>query len=349
LRVDGKVIGTLAIYSAEAFAIDAEEEKLLTELADDLAFGIANLRASIEQKRIQGAMRHLSRHDVLTGLPNEAQFVDLLAEAIEIGALTGKPFALLQTNIERLNEINDALGFSHGDQLLQEFGIRLKSAASTDAIAARLRGDEFAILMPGQGLTEALSQIQRVADVLKEPFQIADIPLDVSVKIGVALYPGHGSTPHELLRHVDIALNHAKKKGVMHSVFSPEQDRGQSGQLAVAGELRQAIENGDLLLYLQPKVEIATGKVCGAEGLVRWKHAERGLIPPSEFIGLAEHTGLIGPLTEWVIETGLRLNRTWAVQGCALPIALNLSARNLRDENLLQKIRKLKTVWDGAP
>lgn len=105
---------------------------------------------------------------------------------------------------------------------------------------------------------------------------------------------------------------------------------------------------GDLLLYLQPKVEMATGRLCGAEGLVRWKHAERGLIPPGEFIGLAEHTGLIKPLTEWVIETALRLNQAWQRQGCALPIAVNLSARNLRDENLLEKIRHLQTTWGVA-
>jgi EAL domain-containing protein (putative c-di-GMP-specific phosphodiesterase class I) len=119
--------------------------------------------------------------------------------------------------------------------------------------------------------------------------------------------------------------------------------------LTIAGELRRAIEGGDLLLYLQPKVEFATGRVCGAEGLVRWKHAERGLIPPIEFISLAEHTGLIKPLTEWVIETAMRLIQGWERQGCALPIAVNLSARNLREDDLLERIRLLQSTWGIAP
>ncbi len=119
--------------------------------------------------------------------------------------------------------------------------------------------------------------------------------------------------------------------------------------MTVAGELRRAIEGGDLELYLQPKVEIVSGRVCGAEGLVRWRHAERGMIPPGEFIGLAESTGLIRPLTEWVVETAFRLNHAWSTRGCALPIAVNLSARNLRDESLLERLRQLQAVWNLAP
>ena len=149
---------------------------------------------------------------------------------------------------------------------------------------------------------------------------------------------------------MDVAVHEAKKMGRRHVVFDPAQfqDQDQSRRLMIASELRRAIEGGDLLLYLQPKVEFASGRVCGAEGLVRWKHAERGLIPPGEFIGLAEHTGLIKPLTEWVIETALRLIKGWESQGCALPIAVNLSARNLRDESLLEKIRQLRATWGVA-
>jgi len=145
-----------------------------------------------------------------------------------------------------------------------------------------------------------------------------------------------------------IAVHLAKKKGVAHVVFNPAQTSDQSRRLTIASELRRAIEGGDLRLYLQPKVEMSTGRVCGAEGLVRWKHAEHGLIPPGEFIGLAENTGLIKPLTEWVIETAMRLNQGWERQGCALPIAVNISARNLRDGNLLEMIRRLQATWGVA-
>lgn len=348
LRVGGEVIGALAIYAIETDSFDPDEVALLTESADDLAFGIATLRARAEQQKTQQAMHRLTRYDALTGLPNETQFTELLSAAIETGTQFNQPFTVLQTNIEQLSEINDALGFSQGDQLLREFGARLSSVAPASATVARLRGDEFAILLPHSSAGAAITLVQRLEEALAQPFPMADIALDVSVKTGVTLFPAHGMTPHDLYRHMDIAVHQAKKKGLGHVIFDPTQNQDQLQRLNVAGELRRAIEGGDLSLYLQPKVEIATGRVCGAEGLVRWRHAERGLILPGEFIALAEHTGLIKPLTEWVIETGLRLNHAWARQGCALPIAVNISARNLRDDNLLEKIRHLQAAWGVA-
>ena len=348
LRVDGEIIGGLAIYAAEPDSFGLDEATLLTESTDDLAFGIATLRARAEQQRIQEAMHRLTRYDALTGLPNETHFAEFLTAAIDVGERLKQSFAVLQTNIEELSEINDVLGFSHGDQLLREFGTRLSAAAPASAMVARLRGNEFAILLPDSDANGAVTMVQRLEEVLAQPFPIADISLDVFARIGVALFPAHGSTPHDLFRHMDIAVRQARKKGVRHVIFEPGQIQDRSHRLTIAGELRRAIEGGDLLLYLQPKVEIATGRVCGAEGLVRWKHAKRGLVMPGEFIGLAEHTGLIKPLTEWVIETGFRLNHAWARKGCALPIAVNLSARNLRDENLLERIRHLRSTWGVA-
>lgn len=348
LRINGEVIGALAIYADEPDAFDSDEVTLLTESADDLAFGIATLRARAEQQKIQEAIHRLNRYDALTGLPNETQFTEFLVASIEAGKRLKQSFAVLQTNIERLSEINNTLGFSHGDQLLREFGARISTVAPVSAMVARLRGDEFAILLPDGNASAAITMVQSLEDVLTRPFPVADIALDVSAKIGIALFPQHGATPHDLLRHMDIAIHQAKKKGVKHAIFDPDLNQDQSRRLTMAGELRRAIEGGDLLLYLQPKVEITTGRLCGAEGLVRWKHAERGLIQPGEFIGLAEQTGLIKPLTEWVIETALRLNQAWQREGCALPIAVNLSARNLRDENLVEEIRHLQTTYGVA-
>jgi len=350
LRVGGVVIGALAIYGADPASIEANEVTLLSESADDLAFGIANLRTRAQQQQVQEAMHRLSRFDALTGLPNETHFTEVLTAAIEAGKRLKQPFAVLQADIERLSEINDFLGFHHGDQLLLAFGSRLRAAAPAGALVARLRGDEFAILLPNSQAKEAIDMVTLLEDMLVQPFSIADIPLDVTAAIGVALFPEHGSSTHDLFRHMDIAMHEAKKQGRRHVVFDQAryQERDQTHRLMIAGELRRAIEGGDLLLYLQPKVEFATGRVCGAEGLVRWKHAERGLIPPGEFIGLAEHTGLIKPLTEWVIEAALRLIKGWEPQGFALPIAVNLSARNLRDESLLEKIRQLRAIWGVA-
>ncbi|MDE2584511.1 MAG: EAL domain-containing protein [Betaproteobacteria bacterium] len=349
LRVAGEVIGALAIYDTRPHAFGADETVLLTESSEDLAFGINNLRTRAEQLHNQEAMHRLTHFDNLTGLPNEMQFAETLTATLVEARQLERPFALLQANIEHLSELNDALGFRHGDQLLCEFGNRLRALMPYPATVARLRGDEFAVLLPDSEASGALAAVKLLEHHLETPFRIADISLEVSAKIGVALFPDHGTTPHDLFRHVDIAVHLAKKKGLGHVVFDPAQNPDHSRRLTIASELRRAIEQGDLHLYLQPKVEIASGRLCGAEGLVRWQHPERGLIPPVEFVGLAENTGLIKPLTEWVVGTALRLNHAWTEQGCALPIAVNLSAHNLRDERLLDRIRHLLAAWKIAP
>ncbi len=348
LLVNGEIIGGLVIYAAEPDSFGVDEVALLTDSADDLAFGISTLRTRAEQRKNQEEMIKLTRFDILTGLPNETQFAELVSISIDTYKRNNSCFALLQIDVERLSEINLALGFSQGDKILRELSIRLAKAIPESAMLARLRGDEFAILLPGCDVNSAIRTVHRIEALLAIPFPIADIELDVSIKSGIAFFPAHGSTTHDLLRHLDIAVHHAKRKGVNYIVFDQARNKDQSQRLVMAGQLRRAIENQELALYLQPKVRLRDGKICGAEGLVRWRHPEHGIIPPIEFIGLAEHTGLIKPLTEWVIEAALRLNQEWQKDGCALPIAINLSTRNLREENLLENIRYLHSVWDVA-
>ena len=347
LHVEGKTIGAIAVYASEKDAFGDKEVALLSEMADDLAFGLSTLRGREEKKKTRLAIERLTRFDTLTELPNETQFVEFIVAAINSGEQ--QAFTILQTNIERLNEINVALGFNQGDQLIKELGARLRQLAPGEAIVARLRGDEFGILLPDCGTEGAIACVQEIEKSLQSPFMISGIPIDVSVKIGVALFPLHGNTPHDLLRFTDMAAMQAKRQSADYVIFDPVQNQDQARHLNMAGELKHAIEAGDLRLYLQPKVEMSTGRVCGAEGLVRWKHATRGLIPPGEFISLAEHTGLIKPLTEWVVETALRLNQTWGKDGKALPIAVNLSSRNLRDDKLVGKILHLQEVFDAQP
>ena len=342
LFVGGKVIGVLSIYSDEADAFTGGEVELLEELAGDMAFGIASMRARMEQRRTQEAMHTLTYFDTLTGLPNATQFSSLLESSIESHGQSQRSFAVLQTNIGRLSEINDALGFAHGDQLLRAFAARMRHAAPESATVVRLRGDEFAILLPDSDAESALAQVRRLEEALAQPFPIADIPLDISVTIGIVLYPQHGTTPHDLYQHMDIAMRQARQADNTHAIYDPALGHIQPSRLSLASELRRAIEQGDLQLYLQPKVHIASGRVQGAEGLVRWPHASRGMIPPGEFIGLAEQTGLIRPLTDWVMEAGLRTAHALHGRGIRQPIAINLSARNLRDEHLLRKVQQLQ-------
>ncbi len=342
LFVGAKVIGVLSIYSDEADAFTDSEIALLEELSGDLAFGIASMRTRMAQRKTEEAMHALTYFDALTALPNATQFNQLLESSIESHGQSQRSFAVLQTNINRLSEINDALGFTHGDQLLRSLASRMRDAAPASATVARLRGDEFAVLLPDSDADSALALAHRLEEALAQPFPIADIPLDVSVTIGIVLYPQHGETSHDLYRHMDIAMRQARKAGSTQAVYDAARNHILPSRLSLASELRRAIDHGDLQLYLQPKTHIASGQVRGAEGLVRWQHPERGMIPPGEFIGLAEQTGLIRPLTDWVMEAGLRTARALHEQGVRQPIAINLSARNLRDEHLLRKVQLLQ-------
>lgn len=349
LHVDGTVIGALSIYDLEPDTFGDDEITLLTESAEDLAFGISSLRARMEQQRVHAAMQHMMRHDVLTGLPNAIEFTEALAAAVEGASAPVRPMAALQLNVERLGEINDVLGYIHGDQILRDFGQRLRECLPPHALVARLRGDEFAVLAPIQNSAEVLALTETLDASLSRPFPVADIELDVSANIGIALYPEHGSTAQELLRRMGKALYYAKANGLNQCLFDPSQQRDQTGRLKMAGELRRAISGGQLRLFLQPKVEMASGRVCGAEALVRWEHPQQGLILPGAFIGLAEQTGLIKPLTEWVIVAALDLLQDWQARGCAIPIAINLSARNFRDAQLFSKYRNWHAQRSVAP
>jgi len=345
LFIGTEVVGALCIYDTAPELFDAAEVTLLRESADDLAFGIATLRSHAEQERDREALHRLTHYDMLTGLPSALKFTEALGAAVELG----QPFAVLQVNIDRLREVNDALGFSQGDQLLRDFGARLRATAPAAALVARLRGDEFAILAPGCDRDASIAFAQRVGQALSAPFQVADIPLDVSSKTGVALFPDHGAAAHDLFRRMDIAVHQARQRGLHQAIFNPVSGADRPGRLSLASELRRAIEGEQLRLFLQPKVDMASGCVCGAEALVRWQHPERGMVSPLEFIELAEHTGLIKPLTEWMLTAVLRQNQAWALDGHALPIAVNLSARNLRDAELTDKITRLVAEYGVPP
>jgi diguanylate cyclase (GGDEF)-like protein/PAS domain S-box-containing protein len=349
LSVGDELIGALAIYDTEPGTFDDDQVTLLTESADDLVFGIATLRARAEQEKARAALHQLAHYDALTSLPNQAAFAAALDGAVSRGEHEGWPFAALQINIDRLREVNDALGFAHGDTMLREFALRLRAAAPQQALVARLRGDEFAILIPGGDRQAAAVVAQQLDERLALPFDIADIPLDVSFKIGIVLFPEHGATTHDVFRHMDIALHQARSRGAKHCFFDAQRHREQPIRLSLASELKRAIDGNQLRVYLQPQVDMRSDHVCGAEALVRWQHPQRGLVPPGEFIELAEHTGLIKPLTEWMLESVLRLSRDLARAVRALPIAVNLSARNLRDDGLLEHLSQQLARFQTAP
>ena len=334
LHVHGRLFGVLAIYSRDAEAFDDSEADLLDESAGDLAYGIAALRTRAENRRAQETILEMASRDRLTGLPNHLALEERPRRHMREEGAAERPLALLFLDLERFREINTALGYSQGDLLLQETSRRLRRVLGDAALVARMRGDEFAMLLPaGEGCAAA----RRVLTALDEPFLSRDLTLTLGASIGIAFYPEHGREPEHLIRHADVAMRQAKSADCRIAVYAASQEDG-ARRLAMASELKRAIERGELTLHYQPKLDMRSNELIGAEALVRWVHPRQGTIPPGEFIDLAEHTGLIRPLTEYVMSAALAQIRGWSESGLELPVAVNLSARNLQDAELLRKI-----------
>ncbi|HKQ00522.1 MAG TPA: EAL domain-containing protein [Actinomycetes bacterium] len=292
---------------------------------------------------------HQALHDALTGLPNRTLLRDRTNQAIRQADRELVSAALLLLDLERFKEVNDTLGHHYGDQLLVEVGQRLKAALRGVDTVARLGGDEFAVLLPRIETVEGAVWVARkLQAALAQPFLLEGLSLDVEASIGLALYPEHGDDSDELLQHADIAMYVAKETHAGFVLFQPSLDQHSPRRLALLGELRRGIDYQQLLLHYQPKVHAHTGQVLGVEALVRWQHPEHGLIPPNDFIPLAERTGLIGPLTHYVLDAALYQCRQWQQAGHELAIAVNVSARRLLDLHFPDEVAGLLASW-GIP
>jgi diguanylate cyclase (GGDEF)-like protein len=240
---------------------------------------------------------------------------------------------VLVLDLDRFKEVNDTLGHAVGDQLLREVGERLRIAAVPGATVSRFGGDEFAVLLPDADLPAAMRCAEQVHHALAQPLRLHDVVLSADVSIGVALAPMHGTDADSLLRHADVAMYSAKTAHRKTDVYASESDHHTASRLAMVGELKNAIAGDELRLFYQPKAEFRGGAVRSVEALVRWAHPRRGLVPPDEFISVAEQTGLIGSLTDWVLRTALCQQRAWLDEGIDLKVAINISPRSLDDES----------------
>jgi diguanylate cyclase (GGDEF)-like protein len=283
---------------------------------------------------------HDSLHDGLTGLPNRTLLAQRLEQALAAEAETET--ALLLIDLDRFKEVNDTYGHDYGDLVLGQFGQRLRDAVPRRATVARLGGDEFAVILPDTGsLAAVTAEARNVLAALEGPFHVDDVALDVEASIGVVMSGVHGKDGTTLLKRADIAMYVAKAEQVGVSVYDPTRDNHSPEQLALLGDLRRALDNGEFVLTYEPQMRIGDGAVVAAEALVRWQHPEHGLIHPHDFIPLAEHTGLIVPLTSFVLDSALAQARTWSDAGRRLTIAVNLSARNLLDPQLAGRVAAL--------
>lgn len=285
--------------------------------------------------------------DTLTGLPNRHLFQDRVEQAINRARRQGERTAVMIIDLDRFKEVNDTLGHHCGDLLLEEIAHRLRATLRESDTVARLGGDEFAVLLPSvSGAASAQRVASELGRVISESIVVEGVSLDTEASIGITLFPDHGADVSELLQRADVAMYTAKSDSLPFCVYGSEQDDYSPERLALVGELRRAIEQGELVLHYQPKVNLGDGELVGAEALVRWQHPERGLLAPSEFIPLAEHTSLIKPLTLLVLERGLEECRRWGSDGHVLSVAVNISARNLLDAEFADAVAASLERWD---
>ncbi len=315
-----------------------------------------------EWKQAQAALEYQALHDPLTGLPNRTLLFDRLEHAIPAAERAGTSVALLLIDLDRFKEINDTFGHHLGDGLLRELGPRLHGVLRrSDTISrlvdddldnlavARLGGDEFAVLLPNTPALGATLVAQRTLKTLEQPFSIEGQSLDVGGSIGIALYPAHGNDAETLLQHADVAMYEAKRSGSGYSLYESDKDPYSRSRIRLISDLRRAIERDELVLYYQPKADLDTGHITGVEALIRWEHPEEDFIPPLQVVELAEHTGLIHPLSSWVLRTAIRQCRAWHDLGLDVHVAVNLSTRSLHDQHLVALITRLLQRSNVSP
>lgn len=306
---------------------------------------ISVLRASEER------IRELSHFDPLTGLPNRMLLSQLLTQAL-VEARRSKGYgALLAIDLYRFTSINDTLGHEVGDELLRQVAARLRTALRAEDILARVGGDEFiAALLDIQKREHSALVAEKLLASLEAPFEIADNILHVGASIGIAVYPEDGMETSALLLSADVAMKRVQKDGETgYRLYSPEMNRRAKEQLRMESELRAAPAGGELQLYYQPKVSLRTGRIVGSEALIRWRHPQRGMVPPGDFIPMAEETGLILEIGTWALEAACRQLRAWLDAGLRVPpVAVNLSARQF-DKHLPTRIQEILERYDIDP
>jgi diguanylate cyclase (GGDEF)-like protein len=338
--------GVLELYlSYDPVAADIRRDLLIVYLL--LGGGLLTLYATLF-RIVAGAsrrLRHQALHDALTGLPNRTLLQRRAERALRGDALG----AILLIDLDRFKEVNDTLGHDHGDELLIEVAGRLRAALRAGDTLARLGGDEFAVLLDGLPDRGAVAELAcRLQDALRRPFALRGVAVDLEASIGVALYPVHGTDFGTLVQRADVAMYDAKRGRLGVATYSAERDPYSADRLGLLAELRRAITGDELVLHYQPKVALGSGEVIGVEALVRWQHPTRGLLPPVDFVPLAERTGAVAGLTRWVVGSALAQSRAWRDQGIDLPIAVNLAAANIVDAGLPDAIAGLLELH-GVP
>lgn len=323
-------------------AHSARTEEHLREANEHLV--VATVRAqtmtdAAEQATVQ--MTHVAEHDFLTGLPNRMLLTDRLAQAITLAQRHGKQVALMFLDLDHFKQINDSLGHEVGDQLLRSVAKRLQTCVRFSDTVSRQGGDEFVVLLPEVDEAQGAVLIaDKLIEAMAEPHIIAGHRLNVTLSIGISLYPDDGKDVEMMVRNADIAMYNAKKRGRNnYQVFTPDMNARAAARRSIEKGLRQALDQGRFVLHYQPKVNLATGAITGAEALLRWQRSDHRLVSPTRFMRIAEECGLILPIGKWVLREACRQTQAWLQAGLELgQIAVNVSAKELLGKDFLADV-----------
>lgn len=331
LQKDGKVLGTFAFYYREdgPFVASSFHQQLVEACTDLCAL-------AMEREQARQRIQQLAFYDALTGLPNRSLLETQVEQLLDTAQETGRRVALLYVDLDRFKNINDSLGPATGDALLREVAARIRELVRQGGVAGRLPGDEFIVALPLKATEEVNFQVERWQAHLMRPLQASDVQVELSVSVGVAMYPQDGTAMASLLHRAELALHQAKAEGTARiGFFSLALSRVAEERIALEKALREALQGGGLQLYYQPQVELASGRLHGLEALACWEHPTLGFIPPTRFIPLAEECGLMGGLSRWALDQACRQLALWRQEGLAVPVvAVNLSASNFQSPEL---------------
>jgi diguanylate cyclase (GGDEF)-like protein/PAS domain S-box-containing protein len=324
-------------------------EAIAKNLLDDPAVGgvVVNYRDVTERRVLEEQLRHQAFHDVLTGLANRSLFRDRLDHALARASRGGRPTAVLYLDLDDFKAVNDRLGHAEGDRLLIAVGERLRASTRDGDTIARLGGDEFAIIVEETDPVEAAQAAGRIIEEMARPFDLGERQVAAPASIGIAIRMADGGDADELLRRADIAMYAAKARGGnCHVTYEPQLYDATVERMELKADLRLALERGELSVAYQPVVELETGAIIGSEALMRWQHPERGNIPPSDFIHLAEESGAILDLGRWILETACRQTRAWQEETgrSDFTVSVNVSGRQLVDPNLVDDVARVLSV-----
>lgn len=339
--------GVLMLYAEEPDYFDEEEIELLRQLANDLSVGIRKINDEQNLHQARQQLRQIAYYDNLTDLPNR----NYLFEQIEffLAGNHGGQSALIILQIDGFNEINHVLGYTRGDEMLKLLSERIRESVWSEHIAARVAGTKFAVFVPDAPSVDSIVLLVRQLNQrIREPLIVQDIPIELRSHAGIAFSPEHGNTPKQLFRTADMARVMSGRSREPYQIYNPDMETDPQ-KLGLAAELRNAIENKELVLYYQPKIDLQNKRIVGAEALVRWMHPERGLIPPMDFVTVAENTGIITNITYYVLTNAMNDFLDLHKDGLDMGVAVNISGRDLENTDFTGNIEKMLEKYPMDP